>query len=36
VDGDANRVTDVVDIWTFAREVSSSDPNWRLVSTDHG
>lgn len=36
VDGDANRVTDVVDIWTFAREVSSADPNWRLVSTDNG
>jgi predicted lipid-binding transport protein (Tim44 family) len=36
VDGDANRVTDVVDIWTFARDVGSSDPNWRLVSTDNG
>jgi predicted lipid-binding transport protein (Tim44 family) len=36
VDGDANRVTDVVDIWTFAREVTSSDPNWRLISTDNG
>jgi predicted lipid-binding transport protein (Tim44 family) len=36
VEGDANRVTDVVDIWTFAREVTSSDPNWRLVSTDKG
>jgi predicted lipid-binding transport protein (Tim44 family) len=36
VDGDANRVTDVIDIWTFSREISSSDPNWRLVSTDNG
>lgn len=36
VDGDANRVTDVVDIWSFAREVTSPDPNWRLVSTDNG
>jgi len=36
VDGDATRVIDVVDIWTFARDVASSDPNWRLVSTDNG
>lgn len=36
VDGDANRVSDVVDVWTFAREVSSNDPNWHLVSTDNG
>ncbi len=36
VDGDANRVTDVTDIWRFARDVRSNDPNWRLVATDNG
>jgi predicted lipid-binding transport protein (Tim44 family) len=36
VDGDANRVTDVTDIWRFARNVRSNDPNWRLVATANG
>lgn len=33
VDGDPNKVSDVVDIWTFARDISSRDPNWRLIAT---
>ncbi len=33
VDGDAARLTDLIDVWTFARELKSSDPNWRLVET---
>lgn len=33
VDGDAAKLTDLVDVWTFAREVKASDPNWRLVET---
>lgn len=33
VDGDPNKVADVVDIWTFARDISSPDPNWRLIAT---
>lgn len=33
VDGDANRVTPVTDIWTFARNTRASDPNWVLVQT---
>ncbi len=33
VDGDAAKLTDLVDVWTFAREVAASDPNWRLVET---
>ncbi|TWB38140.1 Tim44/TimA family putative adaptor protein [Nitrospirillum pindoramense] len=33
VDGDANTPAEVVDIWTFARDTKSSDPNWRLVET---
>jgi len=34
VDGDPQKVAEVTDVWTFAREVRSSDPNWKLVATD--
>jgi len=34
VDGDPAKVTEVVDIWTFARDTSSRDPNWKLVATE--
>ena len=34
VDGDPNKVSEVVDIWTFARDTMSRDPNWRLVATE--
>jgi predicted lipid-binding transport protein (Tim44 family) len=34
VDGDPVRVGDVTDIWTFAREAPSRDPNWKLVATE--
>jgi predicted lipid-binding transport protein (Tim44 family) len=34
IDGDPTRVGDVTDIWTFAREVASRDPNWKLVATE--
>ena len=34
VDGSPDRVTDVTDIWTFAREVGARDPNWKLVATE--
>lgn len=33
VDGNADRVADITDIWTFARDVTSRDPNWKLVGT---
>jgi predicted lipid-binding transport protein (Tim44 family) len=36
VDGSAERVSDVTDVWTFARDVSSRDPNWKLVATEAG
>jgi predicted lipid-binding transport protein (Tim44 family) len=36
IDGSAEAVTSVTDIWTFAREVSSRDPNWKLVATEGG
>jgi predicted lipid-binding transport protein (Tim44 family) len=31
--GDPQRITVVTDYWTFARDVSSNNPNWRLVAT---
>ena len=34
VDGDPVHVSDVTDIWTFARDVASRDPNWKLVATE--
>ncbi|WP_298812333.1 Tim44/TimA family putative adaptor protein [uncultured Roseibium sp.] len=34
VDGDPAKVSEVVDIWTFARDTSSRDPNWKLVATE--
>lgn len=36
VDGAADRVTDVTDVWTFARNVTDRDPNWRLIATEAG
>ena len=36
IDGNAEKVTDITDVWTFARDVSSRDPNWKLVATEAG
>jgi predicted lipid-binding transport protein (Tim44 family) len=36
VDGSADKVTDVTDVWTFARDISSRDPNWKVVATEAG
>ena len=33
VDGDPNHVAKITDIWTFARNTRSRDPNWTLVAT---
>ncbi len=33
VEGDPARLTDLVDVWTFARDLGASDPNWRLIDT---
>ena len=33
IHGDPQKIKEVTDIWTFAREVSSRNPNWRLVAT---
>lgn len=34
IEGNSEKVTDVTDVWTFARDVSSRDPNWKLVATE--
>jgi len=33
ITGDPKRIKEVTDIWTFAREVASRNPNWRLIAT---
>ena len=34
VEGDPKKVREVTDIWTFAREIASRNPNWKLVATE--
>lgn len=34
VEGDPKKVREVTDIWTFARDTTSRNPNWRLVATE--
>ena len=34
VDGSAETVSEVNDIWTFSRQLGSRDPNWLLVATE--
>lgn len=36
IEGNPNRVNKVVDVWTFVRDLRSSDPNWTLVATRSG
>lgn len=36
VDGNPDKVADITDVWTFARDISSRDPNWKLVGTGSG
>jgi predicted lipid-binding transport protein (Tim44 family) len=36
IDGSADKVISVTDVWTFARDVTSRDPNWKLVATEAG
>ena len=35
-DGSPDKVTEVTDVWTFARDTSARDPNWKLVATEAG
>ncbi|MGA9603359.1 MAG: Tim44/TimA family putative adaptor protein [Methyloceanibacter sp.] len=34
VEGDPKKVREVTDIWTFCRDISSKNPNWKLVATE--
>jgi len=34
LDGDAETVESFVDLWTFERDISSTDPTWLLVETE--
>lgn len=36
VDGNPDKVVDIVDIWTFSRDTKSQDPSWFLVATEAG
>lgn len=33
IEGDPSRMVDIVDEWTFRRDVTSRDPNWQLAAT---
>lgn len=33
IEGDPDKVTEVIDIWTYSRNTRSRDPNWQLVET---
>jgi len=33
VTGDPQRIQEVTDIWTFSRDLTSRDPNWKLIGT---
>jgi predicted lipid-binding transport protein (Tim44 family) len=33
ISGDPRVVQNITDFWTFAREVRSADPNWKLIAT---
>ncbi len=34
IEGDLKAVRQVTDVWTFARNIASPNPNWQLVATD--
>jgi predicted lipid-binding transport protein (Tim44 family) len=34
IEGDAEMVAEVNDLWTFARDTRSRDPNWKLIATE--
>ena len=36
IEGNAEAVVDVTDVWTFARTLGARDPNWQLVATEAG
>ena len=36
IDGDPQTIAEIKDIWTFARNVKSRDPNWKIIGTEDG
>jgi predicted lipid-binding transport protein (Tim44 family) len=34
IDGDLKQIREVTDVWTFERDTTSRDPNWKLVATE--
>jgi predicted lipid-binding transport protein (Tim44 family) len=34
IEGSLEKISDVDDVWTFARDVTGRDPNWKLVATE--
>jgi predicted lipid-binding transport protein (Tim44 family) len=34
IEGDERGIRDITDVWTFDRDVTARDPNWRLVATE--
>jgi predicted lipid-binding transport protein (Tim44 family) len=34
IDGNERAIQDITDVWTFDRDVTARDPNWRLVATE--
>ena len=34
IEGDPNAIEEVTDIWTFSRDVTSRNPNWKLIGTE--
>jgi predicted lipid-binding transport protein (Tim44 family) len=36
IEGDPANVRDITDVWTFARDLRGSNPNWILVATSGG
>jgi predicted lipid-binding transport protein (Tim44 family) len=34
IEGDSKKVREVTDIWTFCRDITSRNPNWKLVATE--
>ena len=36
VDSTPSGMTDITDVWTFARPIGAGDPNWKLVATESG
>ena len=36
IEGSPEKTAEVTDVWTFARDLSARDPNWKLVATESG